>query len=110
MSIATNIALVRQRMESAARRAVRSPEEIALMAVTKRVEPARIRAAYAAGLRVFGENRVQEFAGKAGALADLGDAKWHMIGHLQTNKAGRVAELFAAVDSIDSLKLAEKLN
>ena len=110
MSIPTNIALVRQRMEDAARRAGRSPEEIALMAVTKTVEPARIRAAYEAGLRVFGENRVQEFAGKVGALADLMDAKWHMIGHLQTNKAGRAAELFAAVDSIDSLKLAEKLN
>ena len=110
MSIPTNIALVRQRMEDAARRAGRSPEEIALMAVTKTVEPARIRAAYEAGLRVFGENRVQEFAEKSGALSDMREAEWHMIGHLQTNKAGRAAELFAAVDSIDSLKLAEKLN
>jgi hypothetical protein len=110
MSIPTNIALVRERTESAARRAGRMTEEIALMAVTKTVEPARILTAYEAGLRLFGENRVQGFAGKAGALAELVDAKWHMIGHLQTNKAGRAAELFAAVDSIDSLKLAEKLN
>jgi pyridoxal phosphate enzyme (YggS family) len=110
MSIPTNIAMVRERTESAARRAGRVPKEIALMAVTKTVEPARIRAAYEAGLRVFGENRVQEFAGKAAALADLVDTKWHMIGHLQTNKANRAAELFAAVDAIDSLKLAEKLN
>src|SRR5207302_6606591 len=58
----------------------------------------------------FGENRVQEFAGKAGALVDLMDAEWHMIGHLQTNKASRARESFAAVDSIDSLKVAEKLN
>jgi len=110
MLIPENLAAVRQRLSIAARRAGRSPEEIALMAVTKTVEPARIRAAYEAGLRVFGENRVQEFAGKAGALADLADAEWHMIGHLQTNKAAKAAELFAAVDSIDSLKLAEKLN
>jgi len=110
MSISENLADVRQRLSAAARRARRSPDEIALMAVSKTVAPERIREAYDAGLRVFGENRVQEFAGKAGALVDLVDAEWHMIGHLQTNKAGRAAELFAAVDSIDSLKLAEKLN
>ena len=80
------------------------------MAVTKTHPPERIREAHAAGLRVFGENRVQEFAGKATALADLADAEWHMIGHLQTNKAGKAAELFAAVDSVDSLKVAEKLD
>jgi pyridoxal phosphate enzyme (YggS family) len=110
MSISDNIAAVRQRLAAAARRAGRVSEEIALIAVTKTVEPARIRAAYEAGLQVFGENRVQEFAGKAAALADLLDAKWHMIGHLQTNKTVKAAELFVAVDSIDSLKLAEKLN
>ena len=85
-------------------------EEIALMAVTKTVEPARIRAAYEAGVLVFGENRVQEFAGKTAALADLVEAEWHMIGHLQANKSAKAAELFMAVDSIDSLKLAEKIN
>jgi hypothetical protein len=80
------------------------------MAVSKTFAPERIREAYDAGLRLFGENRVQEFAGKAGALVDLRDAEWHMIGHLQTNKAERAAELFSAVDSLDSLHLAQKLN
>ncbi len=80
------------------------------MAVTKTHAPERIREAHAAGLRLFGENRVQEFAGKAAALADVAGAEWHMIGHLQTNKAGKAAELFRAVDSVDSAKLAEKLD
>jgi len=80
------------------------------MGVTKTHPPERIREAYLAGLRLFGENRVQEFAGKAGALADLAGAEWHMIGHLQTNKAGKAIELFNAVDSVDSVKLAEKLD
>ena len=80
------------------------------MAVTKTHPPERLREAYEAGLRLFGENRVQEFAGKAGGLADLTAADWHMIGHLQTNKAVKAAELFSAVDSVDSVKLAEKLN
>jgi len=110
MSIAENIASIQERIAAAARRASRSPEEIALMAVTKTHPPERIREAHAAGLRLFGENRVQEFAGKAGALADLAGADWHMIGHLQTNKAGKAGELFSAVDSVDSLKLAEKLD
>src|SRR5262249_13380535 len=65
---------------------------------------------YDAGLRVFGENRVQEFAGKADNLHDLHKAEWHLIGHLQTNKAAKAAELFAAVDSVDSLRLAQKLD
>ncbi len=80
------------------------------MGVTKTHPADRIREAYVAGLRLFGENRVQEFAGKSAALADLTGAKWHMIGHLQTNKAGKAAELFGAIDSVDSVKLAEKLN
>jgi len=80
------------------------------MAVTKTHPPERIREAHAAGVRLFGENRVQEFAGKASELADLDGAEWHMIGHLQTNKSGRAAELFRAVDSVDSVKLAEKLD
>jgi PLP dependent protein len=110
MSLPENIASIRQRIAAAARRAGRRPEEIALMAVTKTHPPERIREAHAAGLRLFGENRVQEFAGKAPALADLAGAEWHMIGHLQTNKAGKTAELFSAVESVDSLKLAEKLD
>ena len=80
------------------------------MAVSKTFPVERIREAYAAGLRVFGENRVQEFEGKAAALRDLPGAEWHLIGHLQTNKAAKAAELFSAVDSVDSERLAEKLN
>ena len=110
MSISENLAAVRERIDEAAGRAGRSSEEIALMAVTKTQRPERIREAYEAGQHLFGENRVQEFSAKAGALADLDAAEWHMIGHLQTNKATRTAELFRAVDSVDSLKLAEKLD
>jgi len=110
MSIAENVFATRERIAAAAKRAGRRPEEIALMAVSKTHPPERIREAYAAGLRLFGENRVQEFAGKAGALTDLAEAEWHMIGHLQTNKALKAAELFRAVDSVDSVKLAEKLD
>jgi PLP dependent protein len=110
MTVAENIEGVRERIAAAAGRASRRPEEITLMAVTKTLAPERIREAYAAGIRVFGENRVQEFAGKAGAVRDLAGAEWHMIGHLQSNKASKAAELFSAVDSVDSLKLAERLN
>ena len=110
MSITENIAIVRDRVSASARRVGRSADDIALMAVSKTHFPDRIREAYARGLRLFGENRVQEFAGKSAALADLADAKWHMIGHLQSNKAGKAAELFRAVDSVDSVKLAEKLD
>jgi pyridoxal phosphate enzyme (YggS family) len=110
MSIAENVAEIRERIAAAAHRAGRNPGEITLMAVSKTFAPEPIREAYTAGLRVFGENRVQEFDGKAARLAELRDAEWHMIGHLQTNKAGRAVELFAAVDSLDSLRLAEKLN
>jgi PLP dependent protein len=104
------VAVVCERIARAVKRAGRRTEDIALMAVSKTNPPENIRAAYDAGLRLFGENRVQEFAGKAEALRDLHDAEWHMIGHLQTNKAARTAELFHAVDSVDSLKLAEKLD
>ena len=110
MSIAENISRLRERMAAAAHRGGRRLEEIALMAVTKTFPPEAIREAYAAGIGLFGENRVQEFAGKAGSLHDLIGAEWHMIGHLQTNKAGKAAELFSGVDSVDSFKLAEKLN
>ena len=110
MSIAENLNTVRERIAAAAHHAARSPDDIALMAVTKTFGPDAIRAAYAAGQRLFGENRVQEFAGKAPALSDLTDADFHMIGHLQTNKAAKAIEVFSAVDSVDSLRLAEKLN
>ena len=110
MSVAENIADVRERITAAARRAGRDPGEITLMAVSKTFAVEHIREAYADGLRVFGENRVQEFIGKAAALRNLQDAEWHMIGHLQSNKAAAAAELFTAIDSLDSLRLAEKLN
>ena len=110
MSIAQNVAEVRQRIVAAARRAGRDPGEITLMGVSKTFPPERIREAYDVGLRIFGENRVQEFTGKAPALRDLQEAEWHMIGHLQSNKAGVAVEAFAAIDSLDSVKLAEKLN
>ena len=110
MSIAENIAQVRERIAAAARQADRNPEEITLMGVSKTFSVERIREAYAAGLRVFGENRVQEFTAKADALHDLRDAEWHLIGHLQTNKAAKATELFDAVDSVDSVRMAEKLN
>ena len=110
MTISESIAAVREQISQAARRSGRGADEVALMAVTKTHSPERIREAYNAGLRVFGENRVQEFAGKARALIDLAGAQWHMIGHLQTNKTSKAAELFGAVDSVDSLKLAEKLD
>jgi len=110
MSIAENLAVVRERIAAAARRAGRSPSEISLMAVSKTQPVDLIREAYAAGQRLFGENRVQEFSGKALPLQDLEDADLHLIGHLQTNKAAKAAELFHAIDSVDSLKLAEKLD
>ena len=110
MSIPLNIAEVQHRIASASRRAGRQPQEVVLMAVSKTHPTERIRAAYAGGIRVFGENRVQEFSGKADSLLDLVQAEWHMIGHLQSNKAAKAAELFAAVDSLDSIKLADRLN
>jgi pyridoxal phosphate enzyme (YggS family) len=110
MSIAENIAAVQKRIVAAARRGGHNPEEITLMGVSKTFPVESIRDAYSAGLRIFGENRVQEFSGKADALRDLPDAEWHLIGHLQTNKAAKAAELFDAVDSMDSVRMAEKLN
>src|SRR5437763_8871621 len=110
MSIPQNLTSIQDRIHSAARRTNRTRDEITLIGVTKTVAPQQIREAYNGGLRVFGENRVQEFAGKMEALRDLRDAEWHMIGHLQSNKAAKAAELFSSVDSVDSLRLAEKLN
>ena len=110
MSVADNVAEIRERIARAASRVGRNPDSVTLMAVSKTVEPERIKEAYAAGLRVFGENRVQEFEGKSAALSELKDAEWHLIGHLQSNKAKKAAELFHAIDSVDSLRLAERLN
>jgi PLP dependent protein len=110
MSIADNITAIRARIARAVARVGRSADAITLMAVSKTVEPERVQEAYMAGLRIFGENRVQEFEGKSAGLSELKDAEWHLIGHLQSNKAKKAAELFHAVDSVDSLRLAQKLN
>ena len=110
MSTHNNITGLRRRVAVAARCSGRTSDDIALMAVTKTVPPERIREAYDAGVRVFGENRVQEFAAKSDALRDLIGSEWHMIGHLQANKSAMAAELFGFVDSLDSLRLAKKLN
>ena len=110
MAIADNLARVHQRIANAARRAGRRPEDVALMAVTKTFPPEIIREAYAAGQRLFGENRVQEFAEKAPSLSALPGIRFHLIGHLQSNKAAKAAQIFAGIDSVDSLHLAEKLN
>jgi hypothetical protein len=110
VSIASNLESVRVRISSAARRCNRDPEEIALMAVSKTFSPEAIREAYQAGQRLFGENKVQEFDKKSVALQDLKDTEFHMIGHLQSNKSRRAVELFQGVDSVDSIKLADRLN
>jgi pyridoxal phosphate enzyme (YggS family) len=110
MSIAENVAQVCERIRLAASNAGRDPDAITLMGVSKTFPAEAICEAYDAGIRVFGENRVQEFAGKADALRGLPDARWHLIGHLQSNKAAKAAELFHAVDSVNSMKLAQKLN
>jgi pyridoxal phosphate enzyme (YggS family) len=110
MSIAQNLVQVRERINAAARRAGRRSEDIALMAVSKMFPAECIREAYDAGLRLFGESRVQELGGKIDSLSDLPAVEWHLIGHLQTNKAAKAVELFASVDSVDSLRLAQKLD
>lgn len=110
MSIAQNIAAVQGRILAAARSARRDAQGIEFMAVTKTVDVERICEAYRAGIRLFGENRVQEFESKSAPLRDLDGAQWHMIGHLQSNKAARAAQLFASVESVDSLRLANRLN
>jgi pyridoxal phosphate enzyme (YggS family) len=110
MSLSDNIARVQEHISAAARRFGRKPEDVLLLAVSKTFPPEHIRQAYDAGVRVFGENRVQEFAGKVTAVRDLRDIEWHMIGHLQTNKASQATELFSHIDSVDSVRLARKLN
>lgn len=108
MSFAANLAEVRERMAAACRRAGRAAETVRLLAVTKTVPPARIEEAIAAGLTLFGENRVQELEAKRAALAAPG-LEWHLIGHLQSNKAARAVAAADAVDSLDSLALAARL-
>src|SRR2546422_1499751 len=109
MDFEENIGYVRERIASACRRAGRRPEEVKLVAVSKTVPPELIRRAFEAGLHDFGENRVQEANAKRPALSDL-TVTWHMVGHLQSNKAKLARELFHVVHSVDSLRLAQKLD
>ena len=109
--IARRVAAVREQIARAAARAGRAPDDITLVAVSKTQPPDAVREAFAAGLRHFGENKVQEAEGKITALEDLRAAGlvWHMIGHVQGNKGRRAAELFDAVDSVDDVTLAKRL-
>lgn len=109
-TLAERLALVRQRIERAAERARRDPAGILLLAVTKVFPASVIHDAYALGLRDFGENYVQEFETKAPEVRGLEDARFHLIGHLQSNKSGKAAELFAVIQTVDSAKLARRLN
>ena len=110
MSIAENIARVREQVAEACRRAGRSESDVALMAVSKVHPVEAILEAYAAGQRLFGENRVQEFQEKSAVLGGLQDAKFHLIGPLQSNKTNKAAELFDAIDAVNSLKIAQRLD
>ena len=111
MSIEKNVQEVQQRIARACGRAGRSPDEVTLVAVTKTVGVPSILTAFKAGIRHFGENRVQEAKPKIAELASLEpDATWHMIGHLQSNKARTACDIFDIIHSVDSLKLARTLS
>jgi pyridoxal phosphate enzyme (YggS family) len=115
-----NLEKLQAAIEEACRRGGRPPNDVEMMAVSKTYPAVTIAEAAALGLRLFGENRVQEFAAKAHGLAALEAAgsvgaadaaiRIHLIGHLQSNKASRAAELFDGIDSLDSVRLAERLN
>jgi pyridoxal phosphate enzyme (YggS family) len=123
-SIAENLARLEDQIAAACRRAGRPRGEVALMAVSKMHPPSALAEAAAAGLSLFGENRVQEFQQKSPQLAGLGitialdsdrspsptTIQCHLIGHLQSNKTTKAAEIFSAIDTLDSLRLAERLN
>jgi pyridoxal phosphate enzyme (YggS family) len=108
-TIRGNLERVREELTEAARRAGRKPAEILLIGVSKTHPAEAVREAYAAGLRHFGENRVQEWEGKLPALGDV-PGTWHLIGHLQSNKAARAAKAFHSVDSVDDWALAQRLD
>lgn len=109
--LTARIGRVQENIAEAARSAGRSPSEVTLVGVSKTHPPELIAAAYECGLRVFGENRVQEATEKIALLRpQLPGARWHLIGHLQTNKARDAVELFDMIESVDSLRLAEALN
>jgi hypothetical protein len=111
VDIEANVREVQRRIARACERSHRSPGEITLVVVTKEVGISAIRAAFDCGLRDFGENRVQEAEDKIGQLSDLKpDVTWHMVGHLQSNKAKTAVELFDVIHSVDSVRLAEILS
>lgn len=107
VSIAENVARVRERMDAAAVRCGRRPEDVRLVAVSKTVDADRIRAAYAAGVREFGENYYQEAREKLALFGS--EVHWHFIGHLQTNKARNVVGRFALIHSVDRMELASEI-
>jgi PLP dependent protein len=109
-ALAERLNAVRERIARAAERAHRDPQTILLLAVTKVFPATVIEEAYALGLREFGENYVQELEGKYGQVHALEGVRFHLIGHLQSNKSGKAAELFEVVQTVDSAKLARRLN
>ena len=109
MSVAARLAGVRARIDAAARGAGRDPSSVRLVAVSKTFPIDAVREAYAAGHRDFGENRVQEALEKIAASADL-DLRWHLLGHLQTNKARKAAAAFAMIQSLDNVELLRRLD
>jgi pyridoxal phosphate enzyme (YggS family) len=110
MSIPDNLVHLHEQITEACRRANRATSDVALMAVSKVHPVEMILEAYAAGQRLFGENRVQEFQEKSPHLTGLANVEFHLIGPLQSNKTAKAAELFDAVDAVDSLKIAQRLN
>ncbi len=108
--IGNNIHSVRERIAKAAARCGRSEAEIALLAITKTVHEESLSQAIAAGIRRFGENRVQEAEGKILHFRADPELEWHLVGHLQSNKAGRAADLFHVIHSVDSARLAARLD
>src|SRR5581483_8082630 len=113
MSVAENLARVREQLEKAAQRAGRNPNEITLVAVSKTFPPEQIVEAFQAGARDIGENRVEEAAEKIPAVnrrVGEGNLRWHLIGHLQRRKAREALRLFDMLQSVDTLRLAETLN
>jgi len=107
-TIADNLRKVNERIAAAAARAGRAPQDVALVAVAKTRTAAEVAAAVAAGVTIIGENRVQEAAAKIAELAGL-SCSWHLVGHLQRNKAARAVELFDVIHSLDSRRLADAL-
>jgi pyridoxal phosphate enzyme (YggS family) len=108
-TIAANIAAIRQRISAAAVAAGRNPADVSLLAVSKTFSADHVRAAYAAGQRDFGENKVQEGLQKIGETAEL-EIRWHLIGHLQSNKVRKAAPAFAAIHAIDSVELLRRVD